>query len=71
MTRKERMAMEIGLAFDFLRFVVDNPAELKRIPNGASIEVVTSVRALPPRPEGMPTVTYLVDRQFRAVTASV
>lgn len=40
MTKKERMSRDIGLTFDFLRQVIDNPKILDKIPNGSTLEFV-------------------------------
>ena len=40
MTKKERMSRDIGLTFDFLRQVIDNPKILDKIPNGSTLEFI-------------------------------
>lgn len=40
MTRKEIINRNIGLTFDFLRQVVDDPSIISDIPNGAVLEFV-------------------------------
>lgn len=40
MTSKEKINRNIGLCFDFLRQVVDNPKILDDIPHGSEIEFV-------------------------------
>ena len=40
MTAKEKINRNIGLCFDFLRQVLDNPKMLNRIPNGSELEFV-------------------------------
>lgn len=40
MTKKETVNRNIGLTFDFLRQVVDDPSLLDKIPDGASLEFV-------------------------------
>jgi hypothetical protein len=67
MTEHERVAREIGLAFDFLRYVIEKPSELEHLPDGAVLELVTTDRPLPPRHPNMPAATFVVDRRFRAV----
>ena len=40
MTAREKINRNIGLTFDFLRQIVENPGELSKIPNGTVIEFV-------------------------------
>ena len=40
MTAKEKINRNIGLTFDFLRQIVENPGELSKIPHGTVIEFV-------------------------------
>ena len=40
MTRKETVNRNIGLTFDFLRKVVNDPALIKKIPDGTTLEFV-------------------------------
>ncbi len=40
MTRKEKINRNIGLTFDFLRQVVDNPSMINDIPDGSVLEFV-------------------------------
>ena len=41
MTAKEKSRHEIAEAFDFLRFLMRNPKEIKRIKNGSTVEIVS------------------------------
>jgi hypothetical protein len=40
MTKKETINRNIGLAFDFLKEINNNPAILAKVPNGSVIEFV-------------------------------
>jgi hypothetical protein len=40
MTKKEIINRNIGLVFDFLRQVADDPSIIKGIPNGATLEFI-------------------------------
>lgn len=40
MTRKEKINRNIGLTFDFLRQIVDNPSLIETIPDGATLEFI-------------------------------
>ena len=40
MTRKEKINRNIGLTFDFIRQVADNPKLLNQIPDGSVLEFV-------------------------------
>ncbi len=46
MTKKEQVNYNIGLAFDFARYLVRNPRMLKHIPDGAEIEFVDKDMAI-------------------------
>ena len=37
MKEQEIIKRDIGLTFDFLRFIIDNPATIDKIPNGAEL----------------------------------
>ena len=40
MNRKEKINRNIGLTFDFIRQVIDDPKIIDRIPNGTVVEFV-------------------------------
>ena len=40
MSKKEKAKRDIEMAFDFARFLIDNPAQLDKIPNGSEIAFV-------------------------------
>jgi hypothetical protein len=40
MTKKEKINRNIGLTFDFLRQVADNPGIIDKIPNGSVLEFI-------------------------------
>lgn len=40
MTKKEKINRNIGLTFDFLRQVADNPGIIDKIPDGSILEFV-------------------------------
>jgi hypothetical protein len=40
MTRKEKINRNIGLTFDFLRQVADDPSIINKIPNGSVLEFI-------------------------------
>jgi len=40
MTRKEIAAKNIGVTFDFIRQMVENPADIASIPDGAALDFV-------------------------------
>jgi hypothetical protein len=65
MTRHERVAAEIRVAFDLVRHFVKNPAVLREIPAGATVEVISRDRE-PGRltPDGG-TVTFVANRVFK------
>jgi hypothetical protein len=44
MTKEEAMSKNINLAFDFLDYLIENPLEIEKIPNGSSIQFVDSAQ---------------------------
>ena len=40
MTKKEKINRNIGLTFDFLRQVAEDPSIIEKIPNGAVLEFI-------------------------------
>lgn len=40
MTKKELVHKNIGITFDFLRYIVDHPEMLDSIPNGAELSFI-------------------------------
>ena len=43
MKEKERLRRDIGEAFDFVRFLVKNPKELRKVKGGSEIRIVPAV----------------------------
>lgn len=48
MTNEEVVTRNIGLAFDFLRYVIDHPQVLDTIPDGADVELLAPDVPIPP-----------------------
>jgi hypothetical protein len=67
MTRRERTVAEIGVAFDLLRFAVDHPQVLRKIPNGATVAVVSGDRPVPRTRDDDSVVTFVARRTFQRV----
>jgi hypothetical protein len=40
MTKEERMSRNINSAFDFLDYLIKNPSEAEKIPNGSHIRFI-------------------------------
>ena len=40
MTNEEKVTLDIERAGEFLRYLIDNPAEMEKIPNGSHIRFV-------------------------------
>lgn len=40
MTRKEYVKRNIGMTFDFVRYLIDHPEGLESLPNGAELEFI-------------------------------
>jgi len=70
MTAKERVRHEISEAFDFLRFVIKNPKEMKNIRNGSEINIVCKdvparrSRKSAPRRSQSPQSSYISQHTF-------
>jgi hypothetical protein len=44
MTKEESMSRNINLAFDFVDYLVKNPSEAEKIPDGSTIRFVDSAQ---------------------------
>jgi len=40
MTNKEKINRNIGLSFDFVRYLINNPKEVTKLPNNFEIEFI-------------------------------
>ena len=40
MTKKEYVTRNIGLAFDFVRHLIDHPEDIEKIPDGAELDFI-------------------------------
>jgi len=68
MTNEEVVARNIGLAFDFLRYVIDHPQVLDEIPDGAELELLASDVPIPEKgEEDRPRAAFISKRVFEAI----
>jgi len=72
MTTKERTRHEISEAFDFVRFLINHPEEIKRIKNGSEInifckEITHIVNVKRSKQSRFPQFNYLSERTFHRV----
>lgn len=68
MTNEEVVTRNIGLAFDFLRYVIDRPQLLDSIPDGAELELLASDVPIPEKgEEDHPRVVFMSKRVFESV----
>ncbi|MCR4321228.1 MAG: hypothetical protein NUV74_12945 [Candidatus Brocadiaceae bacterium] len=69
MTKKEYAERNIGLAFDFIRQIIDHPEILDTIPDNAELDFIDKdapVKVKPPG-KGKKVVLYKVERVFAPV----
>jgi hypothetical protein len=70
MTRHEIVDRNIRLTFDFIRYVLENPGMLDKIPEGAEIDFIdtetANVMTKPSKGLKKPRLTLKVERTFRA-----
>ena len=70
MTKHEIVDKSIGLTFDFIRYVLDNPGMLDKIPEGAEIDFIDAgtggAAAKSATETKRPRMTLKVERTFRA-----
>ena len=68
MTKKEIAATNIGMTFDFIRNMVDNPAAIASIPQGAELDFIGADAIVSPTPEAkVKTARYKVCHVFEQV----
>ena len=68
MTKKEFAARNIGMTFDFIKNVVDNPDAAESIPNGAELDFIgTDVPVSSTTGTKAKTVRYKVGHVFEQV----
>jgi hypothetical protein len=70
MTKKELINKNIGITFDFLRYVVDHPEMLDSIPNGAELSFIDKDMPTPLEENGKSTrrvMRYKVEHIFEPV----
>lgn len=65
MTRHELISREIHMAFDLVRYLIENPPLLDEIPEGAVVNVESPDRPPIPAPRGVPVVAFTARRVFR------
>ncbi|HZX36495.1 MAG TPA: hypothetical protein VFF54_08430 [Thermodesulfobacteriota bacterium] len=69
MTKKEIAARNIGMTFDFIRNIVDNPAAVASVPDGAEVDFIGSDFPLGPEigTKGKTVARYKVSHVFEQV----
>lgn len=70
MTKKEIIEKNIGMTFDFVRYLVDHPEMVDTIPNGAVIEFVDkeiAVKEAPSKARKEKAVSFQVEHTFTPV----
>jgi len=70
MTKKETIEKNIGMTFDFVRYLVDHPEMIDNIPNGAVIEFVDkeiALKKVPAKIRKEKTVSFQVEHTFAPV----
>ena len=68
MTNEEVITQNIGLTFDFLRYVIENPKVLDYIPDGAELELLSPDVPIPEkRGDARPSLAFMAKRVFEVV----
>ncbi len=68
MTNEEVVTRNIGLAFDFLRYVLDCPQILDDVPDGAELELLASDVPIPEKgQEDHPRAVFTSRRVFESL----
>jgi hypothetical protein len=69
MTKKELINKNIGMTFDFLRYVVDHPEMIDSIPNGAELSFIDKDMpiSLEEMKEARRVMRYKVEHVFEPV----
>ena len=69
MTKKELINKNIGMTFDFLRYVVDHPEMINSIPNGAELSFIDKdmPMSLEEMKEARRVMRYKVEHVFEPV----
>ena len=66
MTKREYVERNIGMTFDFIRHLIDNPEAVESMPNGAMLDFID--KDLPFRPKkqvkGKKVARYRVEHTF-------
>ena len=73
MTKKEVVEKNIGMTFDFLRYLVDHPEMVENIPNGSVIEFVDkdiTVTEAPLRAKKEKAVSFQVEHTFKRIKSA-
>lgn len=70
MTKKEIIEKNIGMTFNFVKYLVDHPEMIDNIPNGAVIEFVDkdiAVKEAPAKAEQEEAVSFQVEHTFKPI----
>ncbi|RKY70868.1 MAG: hypothetical protein DRP97_02990 [Candidatus Latescibacterota bacterium] len=68
MTNEEVITQNIGLAFDFLRYVIENPRILDHIPDEIELELLApDVPISEKREENRPSMAFMSKRVFEVM----
>jgi hypothetical protein len=71
MTRKEQVQKNISLTFQFIRYLINNPKEIKKLPDNSDImffeDKLPIITKKKPKSEAKKTVCYEVNKTFHPV----
>jgi len=70
MTKKEVIEKNIGMTFDFVRYLVDYPEMVENIPNGAVIEFIdkgVAAKEAPVKARKEKAVSFHVEHVFKPI----
>ncbi len=72
MTRKEHVERNIGVTFDFIRHLIENPGQIESIPDGALLDFIDKDLPfkLKRQVKGKKVTRYRVERVFGLIQNS-
>jgi len=67
MTNKEKINRNIGLTFDFVKFLIGNPAKVKGLPNSFELEFIEKDFVVTPNLKGKKKKLVKVKNNFELI----
>jgi len=67
MTNKEKINRNIGLTFDFIKFLIDNPEKIRDFPNNFELEFIEKDFVVTPSLKGKKKKLVKVKNNFELI----